>query len=129
MFDRIEILMQAQAMAAHAGARQNHVARNIANADTPGFRPSDLMPFAQAYRTDPALDLRQTRDGHLAGSSAPRGWEARDVTPANALSPNGNGVSLEREMVRGAQVRGQHDMALTIYQTSLGILRSTLGRR
>lgn len=129
MFDRIEIMRKAQAMAAHAGMRQGHAAQNVAHADTPGFRPSDLMPFADAYRAGPALDLRQTRAGHVGAAGGTAGWRVRDATDGAALSPNGNAVSLEREMIRGADIRAQHDMALAIYQSSLGILRSSLGRR
>ena len=130
MFDRIEILRQAQAMAAHAGARQELAARNVAHADTPGFRPSDLTPFADAYRGAGSQDLRQTRAGHLPGALGPPGLRPVDATDAaTALSPNGNAVSLEREMIRGAEIRAQHDMALAIYQTALGVLRSSLGRR
>lgn len=131
MFDRIEILRQAQAMAAHAGARQSSIAQNIANADTPGYRPSDLAPFAEAYREAAGdIGLRQTRPGHL-GSAASAGplTEILARPVPGATSPNGNGVSIEAEMMKAAEVRQQHDMALSIYQNALGVLRSSLGRQ
>ena len=55
---------------------------------------------------------------------------AADQTQAGsaATSPNGNSVSLEDEMVKGADIKRQHDLALTIYKTSLGLLRSSIGR-
>jgi flagellar basal-body rod protein FlgB len=46
-----------------------------------------------------------------------------------AESPNGNGVSLEQEMVKSVDARRQHDQALAIYKSALTIMRSTLGRR
>ena len=129
MFDGIEIMRQAQAMAAHAGARQGLAAGNVANADTPVFRPSDLAPFADAYRGASSFDLRQTRAGHLGATGPAPGWQAQDAAGAATLSPNGNAVSLEAEMIRGADIRAQHDMALAIYRSSLDVLRSSLGRR
>jgi flagellar basal-body rod protein FlgB len=129
MFESVEILKQAQAMAAHAGARQSAIARNIANADTPGYRPLDLAPFAESYQSSGDFAARQTRPGHLAGegSAALSGAEAPRLIEG-AASPNDNGVSLEAEMVKAADVRHQHDMALAIYQNALGILRASIGR-
>ncbi len=131
MFDNLEILRQAQAMAAHAGARQSSIAQNIANADTPGYRPSDLAPFAEAYReAGGGFVLRQTRAGHVGpgdSGTAERAALARPVPGATA--PNGNGVSIEAEMMKAAEVRQDHEMALSIYQNALGVLRSSLGRQ
>ena len=45
------------------------------------------------------------------------------------MSPNGNNVSLEGEMLSAAGVRKDHDLALTIYRSSLGLFRTSLGRR
>ena len=115
----------AHALIAHAGARQGIVADNIARADTPGHRARDLPSFAEVYRDSGASSLRRTRAGHLG---APSGALA-DARPVPAEpSPNGNTVSLEREMVRAAEIRQQHDLALGISRTASGILRTSLGR-
>ena len=45
-----------------------------------------------------------------------------------ADSPNGNTVSLEQEMVKMADVRKDHEMALAIYRNASGILRASLGK-
>lgn len=130
MFDRLEIFQKAQAMALHAGARQSAIARNIANADTPDYRPTDVKPFAEAWR-DAGHDFapHQTRAGHfLAGGPGTTLAEAVMAPTEGAGAPNGNGVSLESEMVKSAEVRHQHDMALAIYGSALGILRAGLGR-
>jgi len=127
MFQQPEIMRMAQAMASHAAQRQNAVAQNIANADTPGYAARDLAPFAETYAAE-GMALRQTRPGHLdAGGSPAAGMIPREA-PGNR-SPNGNSVSLESEMVKSVEVKRQHDLALTLYKTSLGVLRTSLGRR
>lgn len=126
MFEQLEIVRMAQAMAAHAGARQGVIARNIANADTPNYRSQDLPDFADVYAGANGLPMKATRAGHLDKAQAADLAEPRIV--AGAASPNGNAVSLEAEMVRAAEVRGQHDMALSIYRASADILRSALGK-
>ncbi|MBC7156768.1 MAG: FlgB family protein [Rhodobacteraceae bacterium] len=124
MFDRIELFRMAQAMAVHAGARQGVTAENVANADTPGFRARDIAPFAETYRA--AGDgLRATRAGHL-GAGVQATFSPRDA--GGEASPNGNNVSIETEMLRAAEIRGQHDRALAIYRSGMTILRATLGR-
>lgn len=126
MFDNLEIVRMASGLARHAGARQDIVARNIANADTPDCRARDVVPFEDLYASDMSQGMRATRSGHLGVAEAAGGIRLVDV-PGES-SPNGNTVSLEAEMMRSAEVRHQHDMATSIYKTSLDILRTSLGR-
>lgn len=127
MFEKLEIMQIAQSMARHAALRQSAVTQNIANADTPGYKARDVASFAQTYETEDRSPLRTTRAGHIGVSGT---FEARVVEEADpsASSPNGNSVSIEDEMVKAADVKRQHDLALTIYKTSLGIMRTSLGR-
>ena len=129
MFEKIEMLRMARAMGQHTQARHIEVARNIANADTPGFRAHDLQPFAETYRqAEDSGTLRVSNARHLdAPQWSPGG--ARVIEVAGPVSPNGNSVSLEEEMVRAAEVKSSHDRSLTIYRSGLDLLRSSLGRR
>ncbi len=129
MFEKLEIFRIAHAMATHAGARQAVVARNMANADTPGYAARDITPFAKAYHSESSgFALRATRSSHLGGS--PRGghYESFETT-TEGNDPNGNSVSLEREMLHAVEVKRQHDRALAIYRSSMTILRAAAGRR
>ena len=126
MFEKLEIVRMAQAMAAHAGARQAEVARNIANADTPGYRAQDLQPFSSLYEGGTG-GMRATRSAHL-GQGQAAAFEAGERVVSGTATPNGNSVSLEAEMVKAVEIRQQHEMALAIYRNSSSILRSSLGR-
>jgi flagellar basal-body rod protein FlgB len=127
MFDRLEILRMAGGLASHASERQAVVARNVANADTPGYRAEDLERFADIYRASDGPGLRKTRDGHLDAPSA-RLVEARKVDAGGQAAPNGNTVALEEEMIRAVEVKRGHDIALAVYRTSLDLMRASLGR-
>ena len=128
MFEQLELLRLADAMARHASDRQSVIARNVANADTPGFRSRDLQDFSDVYEGPKGQDMRVTRPGHVIEGEAPR-ISSETIDAPGATSPNGNTVSLEVEMVRAAEVRQSHEMALGVYSTSLDMLRSALGRR
>jgi len=119
MFGNLEILRMAQALASHAGLRQQAVAQNVANADTPGYRARDAVPFDHFLQaTDRARNAPPPRPDDLIRPEA---------NPATR-SPDGNTVSLEHEMTRAASVRAQHEMALGIYASSRDLLRAAIGR-
>ncbi len=128
MFGKLEIFQMAQGMATNASARQSVLARNIAHADTPGYKARDIDSFAQTYQqSDHGFEPRHTRAGHLAGTSAPPALQTHIVTDA-AVAPNGNSVSLETEMMKAVEARHQHDLALTIYRSTLSIMRTSVSR-
>lgn len=129
MTDSLDILRMTQAMAQHAAQRQSLIARNIAHADTPGFRAQDIPDFADIYAADgsPPMAMRATRPGHLAPVAPPQSARAAEVARGEE-SPDGNTVSLEIEMMRAVDARRQHDMALTVYSKSLDLLRASMGR-
>lgn len=113
-------------MAHHAGSRQAVVARNIANADTPGFRAQQIAPFQEAYRAQSATTARQSRPGHLT-AEPPARLTTIQPGPGEA-SPNGNTVSIEDEMLASISASRDHNRALAIYRHAMTILRTTLGR-
>lgn len=128
MSDMAEILRISQELARHATARQTEIARNVANADTPGYRAKDLPPFAEVYHQPMAMTQRTTRAGHIE-APAPQAAAHLVLDSQTEPSPNGNTVSVETEMVKSAEVRQSHDMALAVYKNSLDLMRAAVGRR
>lgn len=126
----LDILTTARALAAHAADRQNVIAANIANADTPGYRARDMTPFSDSFDSAAArpFDMRATRPGHIRDEPRAHSAEIKTTTAFGAAAPNGNTVSLEDQMMRSAEVRHSHDLALGVYRKSLDILRISLGR-
>jgi flagellar basal-body rod protein FlgB len=123
---RTEITSMARALARHSAARQAIVSQNIANADTPGHKTRDLTSFAELYRGTDGQGLRATRPGHLGADGR---VQTAFLQVAGAQSPGGNGVSIEAEMVKAAEIRQTHDMALAITKSTGSILSTALGRR
>ena len=127
MFEKLEVFQMSQAMARHAALREGVVATNVANADTPGYRAKDVVSFADSYRTEHAQPMRATRPGHLGANGSYTVSVIEDPAP-DSSSPDGNGVSIEDEMVKAVDVKRQHARALAIYKSSLNVLRASLGR-
>ena len=128
MFEKLEIFQLSSGLAQHAAARQAVIAANVANADTPGYRAKDITAFSAMLGPNAPKAMRQTRQGHFAGPPAQNAI-FQTIDTEDPVSPNGNSVSLETEMIRGADVRQQFDVALSVYSTSLNILRTSIGRK
>lgn len=135
MFGQLEIIALASGLARHAGARQTVIAENVANIDTPGYKQRDVPSF----ELTPGLPGREaplsaTRAGHFAtggfGATAD-GYvpPEPEIVRGARERINGNSVSLEGEIVKAAQLRQQHEMAVTIYSSTMKILRAGIGRR
>lgn len=125
----LNILSLASALAHHASARQQVISENVANADTPGFRARDIKPFGELVDTGPAFEAKRTRPQHVAFGSSIDGFEPELSAAFGAETPNGNSVSLEDQMMRGAQVQQEHGLAIGVYQKSLAILRTVVATR
>lgn len=115
-------------------ARQNVLAQNVANADTPGFNARDLKPvnFEDVLRnstksagassgltvTDPRhITLKQT------GST---GFTDVDAPDAEA-PPGGNTVSLEQEMIRVADTQAEYQAASNLYAKAIDMMKLAIG--
>ena len=127
MLDAPYVMKLAQDLARHSGARQAQIAKNIANADTPGYRARDVSDFSDSFRkNETSTTMRVSRSGHMARSDLAGGIRTTDL--GGEAAPNGNNVSLEEQMSLSTDARSKHELALTVYRSSLDILRTSMGR-
>jgi flagellar basal-body rod protein FlgB len=112
--------------------RQRLVAENIANSNTPGYRPQDLTPFS--FRSigggsESPTVLRVTNPAHMRpsgpdASTAANGFRTeRRADPVTTL--DGTQVSLEDEMMRMADSRMNYEAAIGFYQKSMAMIRTS----
>ena len=126
MFQRLAVFETAAQMAKHAGARQAVTARNIANADTPGYQATHILKFQEIAKTANGSTMRATRVGHLSASEASTSMAIQ--ASMTESSPNGNGVSLEDEMMNAVEISREHNRALAVYRHAMTVLRTSIGR-
>ncbi|SFZ81447.1 flagellar basal-body rod protein FlgB [Devosia enhydra] len=111
--------------------RQGILAENVANAETPGYRARDIEQFSVSEASGrSSVQLTTTRAGHLAavGSAGDGRWStARDE--GFEVTPNGNGVSLEDEMMKVTANQMDYQTAATLYTRSMRLIRTALGRQ
>jgi len=126
MMNDVNILKMATAMARHAAERHKVLSENLANADTANYKAKDLEPFADAYSR---FAKRSEMSSKLGSNLDPLAtWHAETINTQGAMSPNGNNVSIEDQMMRSIEAQGDHQAATAIYKKAMNIMRLTLGR-
>ncbi|GJD48851.1 hypothetical protein OPKNFCMD_1577 [Methylobacterium crusticola] len=113
-------------------SRQKVLAENVANADTPNFRSRDLK--APRFMADGSVaaglggvGVERTSAMHLAGSGPARPSAERTGTRFEVM-PSGNAVSLEDEMMKAGDNQADYQLAASLYQKSLQMLRLAVGK-
>lgn len=110
--------------------RQQLLAQNVANSDTPNYRPVDLAPLETPRGPTqlPPLVLLQTSAAHLGG--AIDGATQFGVNPhaGYEVRPAGNAVNLEDEMMKVAANQMDYEAATTLYTHSLNLIKTALGK-
>lgn len=128
MFQNLSVFQSAAGLAKHATARQSVVAQNVANVDTPGYRTKDIASFSETWRAEGSKsDLHIRRANHIPAFGSGTVYSTTEVQTAS-VKPNGNSVSIEAEILKSVEIERSHSRALAVYQSSLDILKTSIGR-
>ncbi|MEM1364464.1 MAG: flagellar basal body rod protein FlgB [Pseudomonadota bacterium] len=111
-------------------SRQNVLAQNVANVDTPGYRGKDFRPYEAREKLDAQLRMRpvQTSAGHMqmvgSFSDGPRSTKVTGYE----TTPYKNSVTAEQEMLKVTQNQLDYQIATTVYQRNIGLLKMAVRR-
>lgn len=112
--------------------RQGLLAENVANAETPGYRGRDLKQYDFADRqgamASSAVVTMATQPMHFSVSSGGAGGFDAQRMANFEITPEGNGVTLEDEMMKVTTNMMDYQAATSLYQKSVRILRVALGK-
>lgn len=113
--------------------RQRVLAENVANADTPGFRPRDLaapkVETTSMARPMGGLTMARTDPAHLTAGGGAVGAFGPGRKGGYETLPAGNAVNLEDEMMKVASNQMDYQAATMLYSRSLGLLKTAIGKR
>lgn len=110
--------------------RQRLLAENVANAETPEFKPYDLAPptFETPAPGVAPVTLARTSPTHLASVAAGNPLFPPQRSRDFEVVPTGNGVSLEDEMMKVAANQMDFQAATALYTRGLGLIRTAIGK-
>ncbi len=104
------------------------LSENVANANTPGYKAQDLVPFTfsdameQVDKKMKVTNVRHLRPASQAGTS---------VDTVNARSfetvPTGNSVDLEQQMMDVSKTSVDYQSFIGIYHKMIGLFKTAVG--
>lgn len=112
--------------------RQEVLATNVANADTPGYRARDLK--MQSFRDlvsahdEGAVRMVATDPGHLRGIHGDGPAFKVAVVKDAPVSISGNSVDLEQQMMQVAKTAMDHRLTINLYRKRISMIKTALGR-
>jgi flagellar basal-body rod protein FlgB len=110
-------------------ARQGVLAENVANADTPNFVAHDLKDFSfgGALKSVASVSTSTTSPMHISASSGGAGGFSGEASSFE-VTPSGNGVTLEDQMMQVAGNDMDYQAVTAIYTRSMRLLKIAIGR-
>jgi flagellar basal-body rod protein FlgB len=127
---QIPLMRALQGRMAWLGQREQVLAENVANADTPGYLAKDIKPpsFRQLVAGGASrLPLAVTDGAHLPGTHGSTTLRAEPVKNV-PRTLSGNAVDLEKEMMKLAETASDHHLVTSLYKQNLNLLRTAIGR-
>jgi len=126
----IPLMRALQGRMAWLGQREQVLAQNVANADTPGYLAKDVKPpsFRELVAGSASrLPLAATQPMHLAGTRSGPELRAEPVKRA-PRTLSGNSVDIEKEMMKISETASDHHLVTSLYKQNLNLLRTAIGR-
>lgn len=116
--------------------RQRIISQNIANADTPNYRPKDLKPidFSSVLKgldNNGGLRLAAPSSGHtasgLGGGDVPAA-KTGEMEDIYEVTPTGNAVVVEEQLMAASQNVADYNLMTSLYQKQVRLMNIALGR-
>jgi flagellar basal-body rod protein FlgB len=122
--DDIPLFAMLKSKMSYVNARQQLIAQNVANADTPDYMPQDLKPFSFAAMAQAAgSGLIVNQPGQMAVGPSVKAGALKPVdTPDTEARIDGNQVVLEDQMSKLTEARIDYETAVDFYQQSMSML-------
>jgi flagellar basal-body rod protein FlgB len=131
----IPMLQAIKAKLKYHELRQKVLAENVANAETPGYQGKDIKAqdfFRVAVEGDSRANVMPitTSPLHMAGQMISNTGPYKEQTvDGYEVTPDGNSISLEDQMMKVTDNQMDYQVATNLYQRSLNLLKTAVGKR
>ena len=130
---QMDLFRAARIKMAWLGDRQQVLAQNIANADTPHYSARDLkqLDFKRLIPENRSVIVSQTRAGHIQGTAERPEFrvEKENERDLYEMNPNSNAVVLEEQMMAVSGNQMQYQLVTNLYQKNLSMFKAAIGAR
>ncbi|MGA1800670.1 flagellar basal body rod protein FlgB [Rhizobium sp. HT1-10] len=126
----IQLFDLASRQAEWLSVRQQVVAGNIANANTPKFRAKDVTPF-EAVLSNQSVGLARTNPSHLSGMDMDTGGVGVEEAPLAqeiGVQESGNTVGLESELTKTGEIQRQYGLNTALVSSFNRMMMMVVGK-
>lgn len=128
-FSKLPLFSAMSRRMAWLGQRQQVLAQNIANADTPGYIAQDLKEpkFSDLLQgSGSRVTMAATAPGHIGGQ--PARTMTVEKSSDSERTASGNTVVLEDQMMKVSQTTMDFQLTTNLYRKHLAMIKTVLGR-
>lgn len=114
--------------------RQDVLAHNLSNIDTPGYQARDLKPLdfnRLAMQSARKLEIRATNPAHMVQGSGGKQHAYRDEESRKTYesTPVKNNVVLEEQTAKIAENQMEYQKVTSMYTKVAGLFKTAIGNR
>ncbi|MGK6316193.1 flagellar basal body rod protein FlgB [Neorhizobium sp. DT-125] len=125
----IQLFEMASRQAEWLSVRQEVVAGNIANANTPKYKSKDVTPF-EAVLDRTYVPLARTHPAHFAGNGLSDEVEIKEseLNEEIGVQESGNTVSLAQELSKTGEIKRQYELSTGLVKSFHSMMLMTVKR-
>jgi len=131
MYEDLGIFKIAKAQMDWVAQRQQVVAENIANANTPRYLPKDLKPLSfkdvLSGSTAQPVTAVATNPMHVVPDMGPDPFKAVTQRKTYESTADGNAVILEEQMAKLGEAGDKYNTAAALFQKYQKMIRTAMG--
>jgi len=124
----IQLFALASKQAEWLAVRQEVVAGNIANANTPKYKAKDVTPFSAVLGAE--MQMARTNPAHFAESdlSADVRVKEAELNDEIGIQISGNSVALESELTKTGQIKREYELNTNLVSSFHRMMLMTVKR-
>ena len=131
--ENIALFQAMGAKMSYLSTRQGILAQNIANSDTPEYRPRDLTEVdfgavLQEITGSEKIRMQRTAAGHLGPGSNLNSPDERKSRITYEVAPGENAVIIEEQMFKASETSLEYGLITNLIRKNVGMIRTALGR-
>jgi flagellar basal-body rod protein FlgB len=117
----------------YLSTRQGVIAQNIANSDTPEYRPRDLTKVdfgavLQDVTGSKKVRMERTSSGHMMPGGNLDSAKSRKERLTYEVAPGDNAVIIEEQMIKASQTTMDYNLMTNLMRKNVGMIQTALGK-
>lgn len=132
-FSKITLFSMMKTKMGYLSERQDVLAQNIANIDTPGYSPKDVKkPEFESMLIHEAdrLAMRMTSSGHMntaTSTQEDKHFDTVKIRKTYEMNPTKNRVVVEEQMMQAAENKMEYEKVTSLYKKMANLFKIATG--